>query len=221
MAGTVVDENNVVYKSMHQVTLNHNYGISFEEVLKYAGGQEKKEALKSLLNMKGIVFDDKKIDVLFLEFKNILLQSYENLPMAPMPFANELFHLLKSYGVKTALNTGYDRPTAELIVSKLGWNIGEDFDHLVAASEVSRARPFPDMILKIMEDLVIDNPNHIVKIGDTIIDIEEGINANCRLNIGVCTGAHTREMLLTANPAFVIDTLQDFIPILESEIATF
>jgi phosphonatase-like hydrolase len=217
MAGTVVDENNVVYKSIHKVMVNHDYGISFEEVLHYAGGQEKKEAIKSLLKMKGIEFDEEKIESLFVEFKEILMESYENLPMSPMPFTNELFKILNAHGIKTALNTGYDRPTAELIIERLGWKIGVDFDHLVAASEVPRARPFPDMILKIMEDLDITNPDHIVKVGDTIIDIEEGKNANCRINVGVCTGAHSREMMLTANPEYIIDTLEEFISILESE----
>ena len=55
--------------------------------------------------------------------------------------------------------------------------------------QVERGRPQPYMIHKLANDLDIHNTRHIAKIGDTIPDMLEGINAKCGLNIGVLSGA--------------------------------
>ena len=47
----------------------------------------------------------------------------------------------------------------------------------------------------------------VAKVGDSIIDIEEGKNAGCALSIGITTGAHSFEQLQTAMPNFIIDNL--------------
>ena len=49
----------------------------------------------------------------------------------------------------------------------------------------------------------------LIKVGDSTIDIEEGRNAGCLYNIGVTTGAHTKEELSTANPNYIFDNIYD------------
>ena len=50
---------------------------------------------------------------------------------------------------------------------------------------------------------------------DSTIDIEEGKQAACKMNIGITTGAHTRQQLQSANPDHVIDNLLDLLPLLD------
>jgi len=83
----------------------------------------------------------------------------------------------------------------------------------ITASDVNKGRPSPDMILLAMEKLHIINPNSVVKVGDSIVDIMEGKNAGCGINIGVTTGAQNEEMLLMAAPDFVIHGLDEILPI--------
>jgi phosphoglycolate phosphatase-like HAD superfamily hydrolase len=71
------------------------------------------------------------------------------------------------------------------------------------------------MILFAMEELNINDPSSVIKIGDSAIDILEGKNAGCCLNIGITTGAQTREQLLEANPDFIIDNIYSIIEIID------
>ena len=70
------------------------------------------------------------------------------------------------------------------------------------------------MILLAMQRFGITNGAEVAKVGDSIIDIEEGMNANCSLVIGITTGAHTKEQLESANPNYVINNLMELLPLL-------
>ena len=48
-----------------------------------------------------------------------------------------------------------------------------------------------------IENLIM-SPNNVAKIGDTQIDMLEGINANCGLVIGVLSGHEKKDNLLSA-----------------------
>jgi phosphonatase-like hydrolase len=132
----------------------------------------------------------------------------------PQPGAVELFQILKRENILVVLNTGYNRETAQNLIEKLGWQKGIEFDELITASDVNGNRPDPDMIWLAMEKLGIENAEEVVKIGDSVIDIEEGKNGGCRLSIGITTGAHNFKQLQTANPDYIIDELLELIPIL-------
>ncbi len=112
------------------------------------------------------------------------------------------------------LNTGYNQSTADSILQKLGWEIGLQIDELVTASNVTNNRPDPDMILLAMKEFRITDAKEVVKVGDSIIDIEEGKNAGCGLSIGITTGAHTYEQLASANPNAIINNLMELLPLL-------
>ncbi|MDP3357794.1 MAG: HAD hydrolase-like protein, partial [Lutibacter sp.] len=71
-----------------------------------------------------------------------------------------------------------------------------------------------DMIYKPMEIFDIKNAKDVVKVGDSIIDIEEGKTANCGIIVGVTTGAHTEEQLKSANPTHIINSLIELTQIL-------
>jgi phosphoglycolate phosphatase-like HAD superfamily hydrolase len=102
------------------------------------------------------------------------------------------------------------------LISKLGWKVGDQIDGLVTASDVNNNRPKPDMILLAMEKFHITNPLEVLKVGDSTIDIEEGRNAGCKFNIGITTGAHTKEQLQIVHPDFILDNLLELIPILDT-----
>jgi len=75
----------------------------------------------------------------------------------------------------------------------------------------------PDMILLAMKQFNICNGNEVIKVGDFIIDIEEGRNAGCEFNIGITTGAHTLKQLQSTIPDFIMNDLLALLPILENE----
>ena len=208
MAGTTVNENNIVYKTLQKAINNAGYSLSLEFVLKHAAGKEKKQAIIDILEQDNEV-NEVLVDTVFNDFKGLLSTAYKEMEISTYPGTTELFSLLRRNKVKVALNTGYDLKTARQLVSKLNWSSGVEFDLLVTASDVERGRPEPEMIFLAMEKLGVTDSKLVVKIGDSIIDVEEGKNAKCGLSIGVTTGAHTREQIETASPDFIINSLME------------
>jgi len=131
-----------------------------------------------------------------------------------MPGAEQVFAALKQSGIKVVLNTGYNRATAENLLGKLGWAEEQQIDLLVTASDVLHNRPMPDMIFYAKDKLHIEDAKHMVKIGDSCIDIEEGKNAGCLLNIGITTGAQTEIQLMEAKPDYIVHSLTEMLEIL-------
>jgi len=89
-------------------------------------------------------------------------------------------------------------------------------EEAVSAStrDVQQARPHSDMILHAMHLFSLSKPEEVVKVGDSVVDIEEGKNAGCGLTIGITTGAHTRQQLASAHPDHIIDRLNDLLPLM-------
>lgn len=214
MAGTTVNEDNVVYKTLRQAINDAGYNFTLDQVLLEGAGKEKLQAIKSILQVYAQNSDAQLADSIFAQFVQYLDRAYETLAITEQPHARQLFHSLKEMGIHVVLNTGYNYKTASSLVNKLGWIQGEDYDALVTASNVQHNRPQPDMILLAMEQLNITNPRQVIKVGDSIIDIEEGKNAGCRLTIGITTGAHTYAQLQTAHPDYIINDLLELVPLL-------
>ena len=210
MAGTTVDEGNVVYHTLHKAITLHSIQVSFEEVLIWGAGKEKLQAIRDiLLNCHPHIVPESEIDAIFKTFLLEFDLAYENLLVIPIKNTERLFKELKELGIKVALNTGYNRQTATSLLKKLNWNVGVEYDLLVTASDVSKNRPAPDMILFAMNTLQILEGENVIKVGDSVIDIEEGKNANCKFSIGITTGAHTKDQLAAAKPSYIIDNIYD------------
>jgi phosphonatase-like hydrolase len=205
MAGTTVDENNVVYKTLHAAIVNAGVAVTLDDVLLHGAGKEKLQAIKDVLlaaHAEGI-----NANAIYEQFVVLLADAYENLDVTPCSNAETVFALLKKQEIKVVLNTGYNRATATGLLQKLNWTIGEDIDLLVTASDVSNNRPAPDMIDYAIKHFAITDPTTVIKVGDSAIDIEEGKNAGCGKTFGVTTGAQTRDQIAVANPTAVLDDL--------------
>jgi phosphonatase-like hydrolase len=209
MAGTSVDEGNVVYHTLHKAIEKKCPSITFEDVLKWGAGKEKLQAIRETLAATHIQLSEETIQEIFKDFLGLLDKAYENLIVVPTKNTERLFKELRDMGIKVVLNTGYNHATASLLIQKLNWKLGLHYDLLVTASDVTKNRPNPDMILLAMEKLNIEDAATVIKVGDSTIDIEEGRNAGCLYNIGVTTGAHTKEELSTASPSYIFDNVYD------------
>lgn len=212
MAGTTVNEDNLVYKAVREAINEKGYDFTLDEVLAEGAGKEKLQAIRSVLALKDIRNEALAAGI-FKRFLVLLGEAYQTQPITEQPHATRLFHALCRQGVRVVLNTGYDRLTAESLIGKIGWVKDVDYDGLVTASDVQQNRPQPDMILLAMQQQGITNAQEVLKVGDSIIDIEEGRNAGCRFSIGITTGAHTFEQLESAHPDFILRNLDELLPV--------
>jgi len=215
MAGTTVDENNVVYKTVQRAINEAGYPVTLDQVLAQGAGKEKLQAIKDVLKTYGGSADAALAESIYQKFVPMLRTAYDEMTIAPMPGAEELFRGLQQMGVFAVLNTGYNGETARKLLQKLGWTEGETIDALITASDVPNNRPKPDMILLAMEKFGIKDGAEVIKVGDSMIDIEEGDNAGCYLSVGITTGAHTADQLKEARPGLIIDALSELLPVVE------
>jgi len=211
MAGTTVDEGNVVYKTVRAAINAAGYAFTQEQVQAAGAGKEKSQAIRDVLALDGKPHPESEVAAIFADFQQQLATAYAELQVREQPGASELFAALHQRGVKVVLNTGYDRATAEGLLRKLGWEIGHHIDALVTASDVSHGRPAPDMIDKAMAMTGVCNREAVAKVGDSQIDIEEGQNAGCGMTLGITTGAQSAAQLRASQPTAVIDRLPELL----------
>lgn len=140
-------------------------------------------------------------------------------------------------GLKIGSTTGYTRPMLELLLEK-ALAQGYRPDCSLCPDDVGAGRPYPWMCYEIAVRLKVFPLAAMVKIGDTVSDVEEGLNAGM-WTIGVTrTGnligldeagwrslaaserqsrlAAARQKLLDAGAHEVIESVADFKPALEA-----
>lgn len=110
----------------------------------------------------------------------------------PLPYVLETIQYLRSQGIKIGSTTGYTKEMMDLIVPILERK-GYNPDCIVTSNEVIKGRPYPWMIYKNAIKLEVWPMDRIVKVGDTIADIQEGRNAEC-WSVGVIEGSSLMEL---------------------------
>lgn len=135
--------------------------------------------------------------------------------IAEIPGAGSLLKQLKSFGIPTALTTGFSRNTLNAILTKLQWN--DLVDATITPPEVGAGRPSPLMLQRVAADLGVTDPGACVVVGDTASDIEAGLAFGAGIAVGVLTGAHSREVLLDSGATSVVNSVADLEHLLFSE----
>jgi phosphonatase-like hydrolase len=171
-------------------------------------GLHKPEAIGRLLSAAGRAAGAREVDAIHADFARRMMSHYRTDPaVREIPGAAKVFAELRRGGVKVALNTGFGRPIVDVILERLAWT--KSVDAVIASDEVPRGRPYPDMIRTLMARLGITEASRVAKVGDTQVDLEEGINAGCGLVVGVKTGSFTREQLEALGHAHIVDSVSD------------
>lgn len=220
IAGTTVKDNGEIALAFQKSMLEFGYEVPVEKVNGLMG-YRKTEAIKFLLEEFEINTDKinnrfvNKIHQLFL---NEMVNYYRSTDLiALLPNVENVFELLKKNKIRIALNTGFSKEITDVIMERLGWLKDEMVDYVISSSEVAEGRPFPFMIEEIMNIANVPDPRRVVKVGDTEADVHEGKNAGCLYSIAVTTGAFSRRELEVHEPSFIIDDLQELIPIIENK----
>lgn len=210
MAGTTVNEDNVVYKTLQKILAQNGIEHSLNTVLEVAAGKEKQQAIIDLIAVKhSDEFETSFATELYKAFRQELATAYHTMDVQSFHGTESIFQYLQGKNIKVVLNTGYDKSTAISLVTKLNWQEGQQFDLLVTSDDVNNGRPEPDMILLAMDKLDIAEADQVAKIGDSAVDIEEGKAAGCGLTMGITTGAQTLAQLRQAEPDYILEDISE------------
>ena len=209
MAGTIIKENNIVYKTLFKVLRPINMSITQKDINKFHGFNKNeiiehfiKEKYKHIHSCKHI------IDETIYTFNNLLKEKYSSDKYIRLmhPHIPNLFNTLRDNDKKIALNTGYNKEIQNILIEK--FKLNNCIDDYISSEEVKIGRPYPYMIYNLMERNNIKNINQVIKIGDTPADIQEGKNAGC-FTIGVLSGISTYDELNSVKPNIIINDIMD------------
>ena len=209
MAGTTVaDKGDIIAAFKNSFAKN---GIEVNAAnLQTVRGLKKTSAIKIILEKFRVNANDRLIKKIHEDFISSITGYYRTSPdVAVAPGAEEVFIWLKKKEIRVALNTGFSKEVADAIVNRFQWMQRGLIDEYISSDDVEEGRPHPFMIQQLMKNAGTKNTNEVAKIGDTIVDIEEGRNAGCGLVIGITIGASSRKQLELSNPDHVIDRLSE------------
>jgi len=213
MAGTTVEDRGQVPAAFAETLAANHIAITAGDIARVRGGS-KRQAIRDLLRRgpTEACLDEassrSRADRVYEEFRAHLSNSFVRDGARSVPGADRVIDDLRSRGVKVALTTGFDRDIATLLLSMLGWS-SRTVDAVVCGDDVSEGRPAPDLILRAMNLTAVDDPARVANVGDTTLDLESAARAAVRWNIGVLSGAHTREALERAPHTEIIQSVAD------------
>lgn len=208
MAGTTIRDEREVETCFAMACVKVGLETTVERILSLQG-YAKREVFHLLWSEQLGVHENRLneiVDESYEVFCQILEDHYLNSEIVPTEFALEIFAYLKSIDVKIALTTGFYRKVTNIILAKLGWLQGLDDQYLatsdqsiinisVTPDEVIAGRPNPAMLLRAMNAFGIEDPDEVINIGDTPVDIQFGKNAGVGFTFAVTNGTHSREQL--------------------------
>ncbi len=137
--------------------------------------------------------------------KRIFREHYPKIK--PFPMVKELFRFLHDKGAKLALATSTTRQDAQFYVEIL--SVKELIGALIAAEDIQRSKPDPEIFLKAAGCLAVD-PHESAVVGDSPHDITAAVGAGM-LAIGVLAGGFSAEQLLKAGAGKIYNDIADLL----------
>jgi len=135
---------------------------------------------ENLINTQFRIHNDRDISTVDMEsiyndFNDIQIQ-HMRLYLNVIPETSYIMRYLQDHSIKTGITTGFNKEQMDIAINLLRNN------HIKIDSTVSSdfiSRPHPYMIHTNMKQLQIEDPTQVIKIDDTCVGIQEGINAGC------------------------------------------
>jgi HAD superfamily hydrolase (TIGR01509 family) len=192
--GTLIDASEVICNCFNAALTKYDLQPLPSDTIKVGIGRP----LRDLFAEQG---QDMSVDLLVEEYKRVFAE------LAPgrsclMPGARELLAAL-SKQKKLGIVTSRSSAGTSKILKDL--DLLDCFSTLVGIEDVTSGKPSPAPVLLALQNLAVRAHNSAF-VGDTTYDMEAGHRAGTR-TIGVTTGSHNREQLLTAGADFVVRDL--------------
>ena len=199
LGGTTIRDSGQVPEAFRAALQAAGFAVSQEDLQK-ARGASKREVIRSFVERRFSPGDPETLaraETIFNSFRDNLAGRYAQGGIEVLPGVVETFAWLQRRQVSIALNTGFDRAITTLILQTVRWDEAV-VQAVVCGDDVPQGRPAPYLIFHAMESLGVTDVHRVAVVGDTVLDLQAGWNAGVRWNIGVWSGAHSREKLAQA-----------------------
>jgi phosphonoacetaldehyde hydrolase len=235
-AGTTVDYGSLApVRALQRLFAGRDITVTEDEARRDMG-IHKKEHIRALLRMKTSGQpSEAEVEELFAEFIPMQMECLAACS-AVIPGVAETVEKLRARGIRIGSTTGYTRPMLEVLLAQAAKE-GYTPDCALCPDDTGAGRPWPWMCYLAAIEMRTYPMYTMIKIGDTISDIEEGLNADM-WTVGVARTGNMiglREEQLALLPApeqaartsaahrklgdagahYTIDAVADFYPLLE------
>jgi phosphonatase-like hydrolase len=211
LGGTTIRDSGQVPEAFVAALHAGGFEVSHQEIAQ-ARGASKREVIHRLVERRlppGDPTVDAQAEAIFSAFRENLARRFSQGGIEVLPGVEETFAWLRDRQVKIAVNTGFDRAITTLVLQAApGWDQSA-VQAVVCGDDVAQGRPAPYMIFHAMECLGVTDVRREAVVGDTMLDLQAGWNAGVGWNIGVWSGAHTREQLEQAPHTHLLPGVAD------------
>lgn len=196
-AGTAVDYGCFApVQAFREAFAHYDVPVTMEETRKPMG-MLKRDHIRTMMKMERIAAEWKRVhgreaseedvEAVYAQFEPKLFSILKNYS-SPKPFVLETVDTLRKMGIKIGSSTGYTDAMMDIVV-KGAAKEGYSPDFWISPDGVGgKGRPYPYMIFENMKVLGVSSVKNVVKVGDTVSDIKEGVSAGA-WSVGVIEGS--------------------------------
>ena len=150
---------------------------------------------------------EEDVQARYAEFQRVLFASLEDYT-DPIPGVVETISALRAQGIRIGSTTGYTDSMMHIVAPKAA-RLGYAPDFWISPDGVGgRGRPDPYMIFENLKALEVPSVKNAVKVGDTVSDIREGVNAGV-WSVGVIEGSSVLGLSQTEYEALTPEERRD------------
>lgn len=185
LAGTVIDFGSCAPAGAF-VALFESYGVTATLTqARVPMGLHKRDHIRTMLEMPELTqqwqarhdrpWTEQDVEALYQDFIPLQLKALPNYGDL-IPGAAAMVKSLQERGIKVGVSTGYNHEMLEMVLQQAA-DQGLVPDAATCGTAVPSGRPAPWMIYRLMEELNVYPASSVVKVGDTLADIQAGLNA--------------------------------------------
>lgn len=196
-AGTAVDYGCFApVQAFREAFAHYDVPVTMEETRKPMG-MLKRDHIRTMMKMERVAAEWKRVhgreaseedvEAVYAQFEPKLFSILKDYS-SPKPFVLETVDTLRKMGIKIGSSTGYTDAMMDIVV-KGAAKEGYSPDFWISPDDVGgKGRPYPYMIFENMKVLGVSSVKNVVKVGDTVSDIREGVSAGV-WSVGVIEGS--------------------------------
>ena len=215
IAGTLIEDHDEVTDSFLAALRNNGIEVADEEIKEWKGSSKREVIGHFVARQFGSCRIGPLIEQTYANFRFLIEKRYAEGGVIPIAGAADTLAWLRERKIKIATTTGFYRELRDTILRAAKWE--STFDANVCSDDVAHGRPAPDLIRSAMERTVVADPQQVVSVGDTPLDLQSATAARVKGAVGVLTGKHTRERLERESHSDLIPSVADLPQLLASK----
>lgn len=196
-AGTTVDYGSMAPHTVFDRVFSAHGIVLTPEEIDGPMGMEKKAHIRNLLStdsgtaqfrqVNKRTWNEEDVEQYYREFETTLADVVADFS-TPIDGVVETVDELRRRGIRIGSTTGYTSQIMEKVTGKAK-SLGYEADVVMTPDLAGDGRPTPFMIYACMQKLGVYPPSAVVKVGDTVVDMQEGSNAGV-WSVGVLEGSN-------------------------------